>query len=185
MLNDSSLSDGLELRPAQEKDQAFMGELFRSTREFLYLMPIPRQQIDILVNQQYRLQQDAYAGRFPNAYTLIIQLSGKAVGKIILDEGETAWHIIDITLIPGVRGKGHGTSILHAIQARAQKHQMPVKLSVDRQNPLAKKLYLRLGFQVEGMSDTHESMNWSPSIPAASGDFFTQNRNSEPVKSVF
>jgi hypothetical protein len=53
---------------------------------------------------------------------------------------------------------------LKAIQASAKKRQIPVKLSVDRQNLLAKKLYLCLGFQPAGMTDTHEAMMWSPSV---------------------
>lgn len=162
------LPDAFALRMTQDKDQPFLEELFRATREFLYLMPLPRPQIDVLVNQQYRLQQDAYAGRFPNAYTLIIELSGRPIGKITLDERKTALHIIDIALKPAMRSKGYGTQILLAVQAAARQRRIPVELSVDRQNLPAKKLYLGLGFQVTGASDTHESMVWSPSIPAAS-----------------
>lgn len=162
------LPDTFELRPARDKDQPFLEELFRSTREFLYLMPLPRPQIDILVNQQYRMQQDAYAGRFPNAYTLVIELSGRPIGKITLDERKTALHIIDIALEPAMRGKGHGTRILRAVQAAARQRRIPVELSVDRQNLAAKRLYLGLGFEVTGASDTHEFMAWSPPIPAAS-----------------
>jgi RimJ/RimL family protein N-acetyltransferase len=164
------LPDAFELRPARDKDRPFMEELFRSTREFLYRMPLPRPQIDILVNQQYRLQQDTYAGRFPNADTLIIELSGRPIGKITLDERKTALHIVDLALTPAMRGKGYGTRILRAIQAEARQRRIPVELSVDRQNLPAKRLYLGLGFQVTGASETHESMAWSPPVPAASAE---------------
>lgn len=184
MLNDIFLKDGLALRKATQRDRAFMQQLFNSTREHLRLLPLTGPQIEILFEQQYRLQQTHYANQWPNAHTLIIQQSDKTIGKIMLDENETALHIIDIALEPAMRGKGYGTALLRAIQAAAQKRGLPVKLSVDRQNRQAKKLYLALGFQVTGTSDTHESMNWPPPVSGASGDFFTHNRNNEPVKSV-
>jgi RimJ/RimL family protein N-acetyltransferase len=59
--------------------------------------------------------------------------------------------------------------VLRAIQAGAEKCRGHIKLSVDRQNLPAKRLYHRLGFQVAGISDTHESMTWSPSIRYCQG----------------
>jgi ribosomal protein S18 acetylase RimI-like enzyme len=158
------LPDAFELRPARNEDQPFMEELFRGTREFLYRMPLPRSQIDILVSQQYQLQQNSYAQRFPRAGTLIIERLGRSIGKIVLDERTTAVHIIDFALEPAMRGKGYGTQILCAIQAAARERRMSVELSVDNQNVAAKKLYLRLGFQATEASDSHEFMVWTSSL---------------------
>jgi ribosomal protein S18 acetylase RimI-like enzyme len=157
-----TLSHGLELRPAQAADGAFMEELFRSAREYFYAMPISRQHIDLLVVQQYQLQQASYARQWPAARTMIIERSGQAIGKIMLDESATVVHIIDFVLEPGMRGKGYGTAILQTVQAAAGKRRM--KLSVDRQNLRAKKFYLGFGFQVNAISDTHESMIWTPAV---------------------
>jgi ribosomal protein S18 acetylase RimI-like enzyme len=184
MLNDIPLCGELNLRKAKQRDRAFMQQLFNSTREHLRLLPLPGPQIEALFEQQYRLQQAHYANQWPNAHTLIVQQSGKAIGKIMLDENETALHIIDIALEPAMRGKGYGTAVLRTVQAAAQKRGLPVRLSVDRQNRQAKKLYLALGFEVTGTSDTHESMSWSPAASGTPGDFFTRNRNNEAVKSV-
>lgn len=163
MLNDISLAQELELRLADADDRAFVEQVFRSTREYLYMLPLPREQIDALAAQQYRLQQASYARQWPNAYTLIIQMSGRNIGQITVDESEAALRIIDIAFEPNMRGKGYGTAVLGAIQAHAKKRHMTIKLSVDRQNLLAKKLYLHLGFEVDAVFDTHESMIWSPS----------------------
>jgi ribosomal protein S18 acetylase RimI-like enzyme len=157
------LPDAFELRRAGEADRPFMEQLFRGTREFLYRLPLPGPQIDMLVDQQYRLQQQAYAERFPNAHTLIIELSRRPIGKIMLDERASTVHIIDLALEPAMRGRGYGTGILRAIQAAARRRGMTVELSVDRHNVGAKKLYLSLGFQTIGMSESHESMAWVPS----------------------
>lgn len=160
MLKDIVLHDGLTLRSTTPADSGFMEELFHSTREHFHSMPVPRQQIDLLLAQQYRLQQASYARQWPDARNMIIERSGKAIGKIMLDEGGAVVHIIDFVLEPAARGKGCGTSILRAIQASAAQRGLAIKLSVDRQNSSAKRLYLGLGFRVDAISDTHEAMVW-------------------------
>lgn len=167
MLNGVSLPDGLSLRAAEGKDRPFLERLFRATREWLQLLPLPQPQIDALSDQQYRLQQIGYAGRWPDARTLIIERSGRPIGKIMLDESETALRVIEIALGPGARRRGHGTAVLRALQAAAAERRLPMALSVNRQNAAAKKLYLTLGFEVTGASDTDESMRWTPPVPGA------------------
>lgn len=162
MLNDIRLPGGLGLRPATDGDRAFMRQLFASTREFLQQLPLPKQHVDALVEQQYRLQQAAYAEQWPDADTLIIRLFDQAIGKVILDESETAFHVVDIALKPAMRGKGYGTSVLRALQVAARSRGLPVRLTVDRQNPAAGRLYRTLGFEVTRISDTHQTMSWSP-----------------------
>lgn len=161
MLDDLVLSSELELRIAQAEDEIFMEQLFRSTREFLYSMPMPKQYVDVLIGQQYQLQQASYRQQAPSAVALIIQLQGKPVGKVMVNKDNTAFHIVDCVLTPHVRGNGYGTAVFRAIQLAAAKRSMLVKLSVDRQNLRAKKLYLSLGFHVNEISATHESMLWS------------------------
>lgn len=168
MLNEISLPAGFGLRIARAEDRVFMEQLFRSTREYLYLMNMPRQCVDILVTQQYQLQLASYQKQWPDATVLIIQLFAEEIGKIILNRNESAVHIVDVAFLPGWRGKGYGKTLLRAIQAVAAQQQVPVKLSVDRHNLLAKKLYLTLGFRVTGSSDTHDSMAWSHSAEPVS-----------------
>jgi ribosomal protein S18 acetylase RimI-like enzyme len=167
MLKDFALPDGLILRAATVADGVLMEALFRCTREHFYAMPMPRQQIDLLLAQQYQLQQASYARQWPGAYPLIIERMGKGIGKIVLDENETAVHIVDLVIAPEMRGKGYGTTLLQALQAAAGERR--IALSVDRQNPAAKKLYRNLGFQVETVSETHEAMSWAPSTEGISG----------------
>lgn len=174
MINDFILPAGLELRTAQAEDDRFMEQLFSSTREFLYSMPMPKQYVDVLIGQQYQLQKTSYRQQAPQAVVLIIQLQGKPVGKIIINKNNNVFHIIDCVLMPEVRGQGYGSTVFRAIQAAAAQQKMSITLSVDRQNFLAKKLYFSLGFralefrvnvsgiQMNEASDTHESMSWSP-----------------------
>lgn len=162
VLNGIALPAGLALRPARVDDRAFMERLFRSTREHFYTIAGPGQPIDALIAQQYRLQQAAYARQWPDARKWVIQRQGEAIGQLTLNEDETALHIIDFVIEPGMRGKGCGTSVLNAVLAGAADKRIPVRLCVDRQNPEAERLYRRLGFQLAKASDTHHAMVWTP-----------------------
>lgn len=152
--------DIFKLRMAGKKDTRFMQRLFVSTREHWHLLQLPSSHINVLLDQQYQLQQASYAQQWPNAYTFIIENATGAIGKITFDESSVALHIVDFAIESNMRGKGYGTAVLRVIQSAAGERS--IGLSVDRQNLLAKKLYLRLGFQVNGVSGAHESMIWRP-----------------------
>lgn len=161
MLVDISLPLGLELRVMQLQDQAFAEILFFSTRNYLYQMPIPKDQLDILIRQQYLMQQASYAGSFPSAETFIVELYSKPIGKIVLNNNKANLHIIDIALIDSIRGKGFGRALLRAFKAYAVQQGQILRLAVDQQNTRAKKLYLELGFTVVESSTTHDTLRWS------------------------
>lgn len=160
MFNEISLPFGLHLRELQPQDQLFTEVLFASTREYFYQMPMAKSQVDMLVKQQFILQQASYAKNFPSAQTFIIQLFSEPVGKVILNNFSDSLHIIDIAFVPSVRGKGYGTAILRALKRLADDMGSPVRLAVDQQNTRAKKLYLSLGFALIESSGTHDTLLW-------------------------
>ncbi len=164
MLNKVSLPDGLGLRVARDSDRGFIEKLFQDTREYLYLANAERDYIDIVVDQQMQLQQQGYGQQAPNAYTMIIEKQGEAIGKIMMDFGANIVHVIDLAFIPLARGKGYGRAILQAMQYVAAQQCLPVGLSVEKQNLPAKKLYLSLGFQVSEETPTHEFLLWYPAV---------------------
>jgi ribosomal protein S18 acetylase RimI-like enzyme len=163
MLTAASFIHGLTLRDANDHDHEFMEMLFRSTRKYLYQMDMPKQYVDVLISQQYRFQMASYRREYAQASVLIIQSVGEPIGRIIVHEDEAEIHVVDLCMAPGMRGKGYGTSVLCALQEIARKQQKRIWLSLDRQNQRAKKRYLALGFAVADVTDTNESMLWSPS----------------------
>lgn len=160
MFSEISLPFGLHLRGMQAQDQHFAEELFFSTREYFYQMPMAKQQVDLLIKQQFILQQASYANAFPAAQTFIIQLFIEPVGKIILNNSPDSVHIIDIAFMHSARSKGYGTAILRSLKNLANQLGLPVRLAVDQQNTRAKKLYLSLGFVLIESSSTHDTLSW-------------------------
>ncbi|WP_062065264.1 GNAT family N-acetyltransferase [Cellvibrio sp. OA-2007] len=160
MFNGISLPFGLRLCELQPQDQVFAEALFFSTREFLYQMPLAKPQVDLLIKQQFMLQQASYSTSFPTAETFIVNIFAEPIGKLVLNNTSDSLHIIDIAFIPSMRNKGYGTSILRALKRLADQTHRPVRLAVDQQNPRAKKLYLSLGFTLLDSSTTHDTLVW-------------------------
>lgn len=160
MLSEISLPLGLGLRALQSQDQAFAGALFASTRDYLYSMPVPKSQIDFLINQQFQMQQASYTASFPSAEHFIVELFNKPIGKIIVNNTQADLHVIDIALMSDMRAKGFGSMVLRALKQWATQEMRPLRLAVDQQNSRAKKLYLSLGFTLIESSGTHDILLW-------------------------
>ncbi|MDP5142454.1 N-acetyltransferase [Rheinheimera baltica] len=161
MFDDFSLPADLSLRPYAEQDLSFAEALFASTRDFFDQIPLPKSQVELLLKQQFALQQSYYAASFPLAKTSIIQLRAEPIGKLVAYQAQDYLHLIDISFIPSARGKGYGTAVLSECQRLARLAGIPLKLSVENHNIRAKKLYLSLGFTLVEASSTHDTLQWS------------------------
>ncbi|MCS6176486.1 MULTISPECIES: GNAT family N-acetyltransferase [Shewanella] len=160
MRGELNLPIGLSVKAANTNDDPFMAQLFYSTKTLFYELGLPSEVVEIMLEQQYRLQQASYREQYPNANTYILFYHQQAVGKVMLDISEYKIHIVDFIIILSMRGRGFGSAILAAIKQEAMKRQLPVGLSVESENTQAKKLYLQHGFKLESYSGAYESMLW-------------------------
>ncbi|XOV78789.1 MAG: GNAT family N-acetyltransferase [Aestuariibacter sp.] len=156
------LPDGLGIRLARANDGPFLAALFQESREHFYIAEQENDYIRALIEQQQEIQTNAYGQQTPDAMDYIIDRQGTRIGKVTIDFGKNVAHIVDLVLTKAVRGKGYGKSIIQAFQYVAHKQSLPVCLSVEKQNTLAKNLYLSLGFATEEQTATHEFMYWYP-----------------------
>lgn len=160
MLEDLVIPAEFCLRFAHKNDDIFLFTLFCSARTELSLLPLPPQQLELLLQQQYRLQQAGYATQYPLAVTLVIEYQSVNIGKIVINKSDASVHIVDFAIAPQYRGYGYGSVILESLKAYAQVASTTVTLGVDRQNVRARHLYQRLGFLPYEVSETHEWMLW-------------------------
>lgn len=161
MNKEITLPPGYGLRVAGEGDSNFLFELFCSARAELALLPLPKAQLEQLLRQQYEWQQKGYSSQYPEAGNWIIEAQSGAVGKITLLQSTSLVHIIDFIIAPEWRSRGVGSTVLDALKKYTASNSGVLRLSVDRQNFHAKRLYLRQGFVVSQASDTHEQLFWS------------------------
>lgn len=161
MTHELMLPPGFNLRVAGPQDEQFLRALFGSARPELALLPLPPAQLEQLITQQYEWQQKSYLSQFSTAENWIIETQSGPVGKIMLHRSESQVHIIDFIIAPDWRSRGVGRTILVALKHYVELTACALRLSVDRQNIRAKRLYVQQGFIVSQTSETHEQMVWS------------------------
>lgn len=136
----------IPLRPVEEKDDAFIETVYRSTREEeLNFTNWGEQQKQAFIRMQSMAQLAEYKTKFPGAAFRVIVYKKRNAGRFYTWENDNEIRLIDITLLPLFRGKGIGTSLMRNLIKRSDKVQKKISLHVDPVNP-ALKLYLRLGF---------------------------------------
>lgn len=137
-------------RPATPGDADLLAELFAESRadDFALLPPDVRPS---LVAMQFAAAQRSYRDAYPAARSEIIELDGRAVGRILIDATDERVRVVDVVVTGRARNRGIGTCVLREVIAAAG--DRPVQLSVWSGNASARRLYARLGFH-ETTSDS-------------------------------
>jgi ribosomal protein S18 acetylase RimI-like enzyme len=143
------LPANIHLRDATPADQVFLEDLFiASHRDEFAPLGLDETQLLGLLRMQVRGQRMTYAKDFPQAKDqIVLDEAGTPVGRFLVDTSGDGFHLLDIALLPSVRGAGIGTKLLEGLIAQSKNTHAPVRLSVQSSNR-AFHLYKRLGFQV-------------------------------------
>jgi len=86
--------------------------------------------------------------------TFVIEVDGRKAGRLRVVRTHEQIELAGIQLVPGHQSRGIGTRIITDLLAEATDAGLPMTLSVEKDNPRARALYLRLGFVVTGETDT-------------------------------
>jgi ribosomal protein S18 acetylase RimI-like enzyme len=142
----AALPAGYGLRARSHDDLTFLSRLYASTREEeLRVVNWSDAQKAAFLQDQFDKQHSHYLQHYPQAQWLVIEREGVAVGRIYLEQTFVEIRLMDVALLPAVRGQGVGTALMNALLAHADQAGLPVSLHVEPFNP-AMRLYQRLGF---------------------------------------
>ena len=151
----------LSLRPATPDDEAFLCELYSSSRrEELASWGWDAAQRDSFLTMQFNAQQAHFRSQFPEADHSIVLVDGRAMGRMVVVRMEQEIRIADIALVPECRNAGIGTSLIRDLHLEGTASGKPLRLHVSKTNR-AQELYARLGFARIGDTGTHFLMEWA------------------------
>lgn len=156
----------LSFRPVTSSDDAFLFELYASTRQDIAALGLGDARRTALLHVQWMAQRNGYRMRFPNADHQLVLVNGEPVGRWWVSREPTELRVVDITLLPAHRGTGVGTSLLRSLQEEAALAHKPLRLSVARDSP-ARRLYARLGFTLTpgaaaNTTGPYLTLEWTP-----------------------
>ena len=109
---------------------------------------------------QFAAQDLYYREHYPTCEFLVVELSGKPIGRLYLDRREDEIRVVDIGLLAAERGQGTGGRIMRGILDEAAEKNLRVGIHVERTNP-ARHLYDRLGFRLAEEDEVYDLLFWN------------------------
>jgi ribosomal protein S18 acetylase RimI-like enzyme len=141
-----------QLRLAEDSDRVFLYSLYCSTM---------RDVVERTWGWDEEWQERDFRRRVAACETWIVEVGGKAVGGLMLDFAPRIINIVELQILPEHQGRGIGSYVLGAVIDRASKQRAAVTLSVVRANIRAKRLYDRIGFQVDRIDGPFVRMRYA------------------------
>lgn len=156
------MSERFALRPIEPADLGFLARLYASTREEeLAVVDWSPEQKAAFLRQQFEAQHAHYQQHYQGASFDLVLVDGQPAGRLYVGRWPREIRVVDISLVPGQRGRGLGTAILSGLLEEGRSSGKPVSIHVERFNP-AVALYERLGFRLAEDKGIYLLMQWSP-----------------------
>ena len=150
------------LRPEQPGDEAFLYEIFASTRaEELALTGWDTATRAAFLDLQFRAMRRGYAEMFPHAAFSIVLADGQPAGRLVVDRSSGEMRVVDIALLPAFCGQGIGAELMGRLLVEAAASRLPVRLRALHDSR-ALRFYRRLGFASVGDPGIYQELEWRP-----------------------
>ncbi len=147
-------------RARREGDEEFLYRLYASTRaDEMKVVPWTDEQKEQFLRMQFRAQTVYYDEQYDTKEFFVIEQEGRPIGRLYLDQQPEDVRIVDIALLPEMRGAGLGTILLREILDQAARTGRAVTIHVEHYNP-AIRLYERLGFHHVDTNGVYHLMRW-------------------------
>jgi GNAT superfamily N-acetyltransferase len=144
-------------------DAAFLLSVYDTTRRAeQILMGWSDTEMDAFIAMQFDAQTRHYGSVFPDASSLIVLVDDDPAGRLIVDRSGERILLVDITLLPGFRGRGVGGALVRPLLEEADAAGLPVRLHVLHDND-ARAFWEHLGFVAQGLDGLHVVMERAPS----------------------
>jgi len=159
LLNDAS---AVTLRPATPADREFLVMLYGSTRqlELDQVVWAPGQR-DAFIRMQFDAQESEYRRLNRDGSFDLVEVDGGPAGRLYVDRRPGDIRILDISLVPEVRGAGVGSRLLAGLMEEAAASSRILSIHVEIHNRAAT-LYDRLGFAAAAEHGVYRRMEWTP-----------------------
>lgn len=155
----------VRLRPATPEDEAFQLELYASSREAeLARVVWEGGTKEAFLRQQFAAQSHHYRENYPGATLDVVEVDGARAGRLFVARWTKEIRIMDIALLPELRGRGIGTRLLRELQDEARAAGKSLSIHVEAFNP-ARHLYERLGFAAVGETGVYLKLAWNGATP--------------------
>src|SRR5262249_50680936 len=140
------------LRPATLEDVAFLADVVITATLAQGRFP---QDVDVT---DYRAgyedwTRETILGAIPNCALSIIEYDGCSIGRLRVVRTPTSITLAGIQLLPAYQNQRIGSTLIEQLKREADLKQVPLCISVEKDNPGAQRLYERLGCRIIGQDE--------------------------------
>ncbi|WP_427889328.1 GNAT family N-acetyltransferase [Kribbella sp. GL6] len=100
----------------------------------------------------------------PGTELYVVEVDERPAGRLRVSRTPEVVELNGIQLHPDVQNRGIGTAIITTLQEDAVRRGVPLQLSVERDNPNARRLYERLGFVKVGEEGAEDVLRWTKGV---------------------
>ena len=160
----AALQGAWQCVPASAGDQAFLRDVFASTRRIeLDLLGPDTGVREVFIRTQMLAQRRSVELHYPTAIELILRHHGQPAGRLWLHEDADGLRVVDITVLPAFQRMGGASAGLQALLQLADADGVATHLHVLQDNPI-RHWYARLGFETTTVSGLHQAMTRIPTV---------------------
>ena len=151
----------IQLRPATLADVAFLADVVITAT--LAQGRFPRDG-DVA---QYRAgyedwTRETILGAIPDCTLSVIEYEGRPVGRLRVVRTQTSITLAGIQLLPAYQNQRLGSTLVEQLMREADLKQVPLFISVEKDNAGAQRLYERLGCRVVGQDEREYHLEYRP-----------------------
>lgn len=137
------------VRPANEADVAFLTDVVVVTTSAQGRLPDEFDETDFRAGfAEWTARQ--VRGEVEHSETSVIEIEGERAGRLRVVRAPDHVELAGIQLLPAHQGHGIGTHLVEQILTDTRAAGLPVRTSVEKDNPRAVAFYERLGFVAVG-----------------------------------
>jgi ribosomal protein S18 acetylase RimI-like enzyme len=154
----------IHLRPAALEDIAFLADVVITAT--LAQGRFPRD-VDLV---EYRAGYEEWTretilGAIPNCTLSVIEYDGHPMGRLRVVRTEMGITLAGIQLLPAYQDQHIGSTLIEQLKHEAEIKQVPLFISVEKDNPRAQRLYQRLGCRIIGQDEKEVHLEYRPAMP--------------------
>ena len=151
----------INIRSAALEDVAFLADV-------VIQATLAQGRFDRSFNEaEYRAGYEAWTretvlGNVPDCTLSVIEYEGHSIGRLRVVRNNTSVTLAGIQLLPGYQNKRIGTNLIEQLKQEAEQKNISLCISVEKDNPNARRLYERLGFSMVGQDAQEYHLEYQP-----------------------
>lgn len=136
---------GISLRPATLGDVAFLADVVIRATIAQGRFP-PDADLDEYRAGYEEWTRETVLGAIPDCTLSVIERDGVPIGRFRVVRAPTSITLGGIQLLPAFQNQRTGSTLLEQLKQEAEQKSIPLRLSVEKNNPNAQRFYKRHGF---------------------------------------